>query len=126
MADPFDLDAFIAEEEGELFTFVFDGEVYSMPSNMDIRAVSDASTGNLEAAFVRMLGVDQWAQLKAADGVLSATALQALFVAYAQHSGLDVPNSSASTSSSLSMGGRSKPISNGRTTSRSRTSSRAS
>jgi hypothetical protein len=126
VTDPFDLDAFIAESEGEPFTFVFGGDTYEMAPRMDIRAIAAMSAGRLDDALSMLLGAEQWERLQKVDAVFDSAAMSALFGKYAEHSGLDVPNSSGSTGSSSSTAGRSRPTSNGRTTPRLRDSSRAS
>lgn len=92
MAEPFDVDALIAEQEGDPFTFTFGGELYTCVAEIDIRAVRALTTGDLDGAFEMLLGPEQRDRLMASPQVLSTRAFVAILQAYAKHSGITLPN----------------------------------
>lgn len=102
MAKPFNLDAVVAEATGEPFRFVFGGDTYEMSPQPDIITARLLQTGQLVAGFERLLGAEQWERLVAASEVLDMPRLVALFEAYADHLGIDLGESEASSSSSKS------------------------
>lgn len=120
----FDLDAVIAERESATpFTFTFDGHEYSMPSDVDVRALELLSDSRINDAFELLIGADDWAQIVESPKVLGAAALGALVDAYLKHIGVsDMGESLASTRSLSSTVRPSKRTSNGSTKSDSRTS----
>jgi hypothetical protein len=113
-----DLDAIIAERQGFPFTFRFGGAEYSLPPRMDMRALALFTDGKVFDALRTMLGAEQWQQMLDADQVLDDDTLKALLEAYSRHGGASLGESSASTGSSASTEGPSKPTSNGSTTPR--------
>jgi hypothetical protein len=103
---PFDLDAAVAEAVAtaglEPFRFTFGGEDYELPPRMDIRALGSFTKGDVYDGLRLMLGPDQHERLLASPAVFSDDAFQKLIEAYAEHQGTTIPESAASTSSSLS------------------------
>jgi hypothetical protein len=116
MSDLFDLDALAAEADGkEPFRFQFGGEAYELPSELDIRGTAALSSGRVYEGLQMLLGDEQWQRMQDADAVLTDRMLGALFEAYAEHAGLSLGESSASTDSSRSTVRPSKRTSNGTT-----------
>lgn len=112
----FDLDALAAEADGAApFEFTFGGEGYQLPGSFDMRAAAALSAGKVYEGLELLLGVDQWARMQAADQVLTDAMLGALLDRYAEHAGVSLGESSASTSSSKSTVRPSKRTSNGST-----------
>lgn len=121
---PFDLDKVIDEREAATpFTFTFDGHEYSMPSDVDVRALELLSDARIHEAFEMLIGKDDWAQIVESPKVLGASALGSLIDAYMTHIGVgDVGESLASMRSLKSTARPSKRTSNGSTKSVSRPS----
>lgn len=112
----FDLDALAAEAAGAApFEFTFGGETYELPGQFDMRAAAALSAGKVYEGLESLLGAAQWARMQAAEQVLTDTMLAALLDRYAEHTGVSLGESSASSSSSRSTGRPSKPTSNGST-----------
>jgi hypothetical protein len=103
------------DSEGEPFPFEFGGEMYELPPQFDLRVGALFADEKPFEALELMLGPDQWRRLLAAPQTLTPNKLQALFAAWAEHSGITPGESSASTGSSGSTGRPSKPTSNGST-----------
>ena len=108
----FDLDAFIAEGEGEPFVFTFGGEEFTWPAELDLRAERDLSEGKLWEALERMFGPDQYKQFLASPKHISNKVIISLFREQAKHQGTTVGESEASAGSSKSTQRPSKPTSN--------------
>lgn len=108
----FDLDAAIAEAEGEPFEFTFGGEKYRLPYSPDLRAVAAMEQGKLTDAMRLLLGSEQWGRLLAADAVFNIPAFESLMAAYMKHCGLEPGESKASSPSSESTARPSKRTSN--------------
>jgi len=97
----FSLSKVLAErEEKPPFVFEFDGENYSLPSRIDLRAIAAFQSGRIDQGFQILLGAAQWDRLQAADGVFGDDEFGALFEGYQEHIGEDLGESAASTSSS--------------------------
>jgi hypothetical protein len=112
----FDLDALAAEAEGVTpFEFKFGGEMYELPGSFDMRAAAALSAGKVYEGLEMLLGADQWSRMQAAEQVLTDTMLGGLLDRYAEHAGVSLGESSASTSSSASTVRPSKRTSNGST-----------
>lgn len=113
----FDLDALIAQRTAARvpFTFTFGETEYVLPGSIDLRAAAALSAGKLYDGLQMLLGVTQWERMQASDQVFDGEALRALLDAYMAHTGVSLGESSASTGSARSTGGRSKPTSNGST-----------
>ena len=112
----FDLDALAAEAEGvSPFEFTFGGESYQLPGQFDMRAAAALSAGKVYEGLELLLGGDQWARMQTAEQVLTDAMLGALLDRYAEHTGVSLGESSASTSSSASTVRPSKRTSNGST-----------
>lgn len=112
--ETFNLDALLAETKPkEPFTFRFADAVYTLPGAMDIRAIAALTDGDIAGGFRIMLGKDQWDRLCAAEATLTIAGMSALLDRYAEYTGSSSGESSASTGSSRSTGGRSKRTSNG-------------
>jgi len=117
-AGSFNLDAWIAEQEGKPFEFEFGGEHYQCPYGIDIRVLLLAQRGkpgDLETAIQHMLGAAQYNRLITANAHLPAPALQKLVEQYALQSGMDLGESLASSDSSPKKATRSRPTSAGST-----------
>jgi hypothetical protein len=127
----FDLDAVMAEQEAAApaaFTFTFDRKKYTMPRTPDVRAIMKIELdGDLHGGFAQLMGAEQWERLKASPKVLSTQALLRLYTEYVTYAaGVSPGESLASTRSSRSTAGRSKPTSKRATKSASRSSARKS
>lgn len=98
---PFDLDAVVAEGEGnpEPFEFTFGGDSYQLPPRIDIRAIGRLQQGDVLDALKVMLGDEQHARLMASPAVFNDTRFAALLEAYAAHQNTTAGESSASTPS---------------------------
>lgn len=126
MSEVFDLDALASEttdDEGEPFPFRFGGESYELPPQFPMLALAAISAGELGDGLRILLGNDQWQRMLHAKATFNEKMLKALLEQYSAHVGSSLGESSASTGSSKSTGGPSKPISNGSTGSGSPTSS---
>lgn len=95
----FDLDAVANEEGGIPFDFTFGGEKYQLPPRPDVLAASLMSVGNLYGGLARLMGDEQWERILGSDAVMDEPKLAALLAAYKAHSGVDLGESVASTSS---------------------------
>jgi hypothetical protein len=84
-----DLDKILAEEEESRspYEFTFDSEVYTLPPAMDVRAIAAIAGGRLDSGLSLLLGEEQWTKMQASPKVLTVTALEKLFDAYAEYSG---------------------------------------
>lgn len=98
----FDLDAVVAEGEGEdhreSFGFTFGGEHYELPAHMDIVAAAALASGQ-PIGLTKMLGDEQWNRLLASPAVLDQAKLEALMEAYGAHVGVSPGELAASTDS---------------------------
>jgi hypothetical protein len=112
----FDLDAVSRESDGIPFEFTFGGEKFTLPATVDLLAAAALEGGKLYDGLKRLLGDEQWERLLEVQKVLDTEHLKALMEAYAKHVGLSLGESGASTGSSSSTGGLSKPTSSGTTT----------
>jgi len=103
----FDLDKVLAEEEErDDFTFTFDGETYTLPPAMDVRAIAAIAGGRLDDGLRMLLNPEQWQKIQDSPKVLTVTALEKLFDEYAAYAGVEsLGGSSASTKSSPTMAG---------------------
>lgn len=106
--DVFDLDALIAEAEGEPFLFTFGGEKYELPPRVDMLALIALDEGRLGDGLRLLFGEDQWQQIEDSDAVFNDQAMEALLQRYFAHLGVELGKSGASSRSSGSTGGRSK------------------
>lgn len=115
--DEFNLDALLADRQLDRprFQFRFGGEAYSLPPSVDLRAAAAMQAGDLQAGLSLLLGKEQWGRLCAAEATFDTDALTGLMDAYLAYTGSTAGESSASTGSSVSTGGPSKPTSNGST-----------
>lgn len=112
--ETFDLDALLAEAKPkEPFTFRFGGGVYTLPGEVDVRAIAALDGGEIALGFRILLGDEQWSRLCAAEATLTVAGMNALLERYGSATGASTGESSASTGSSKSTGGRSKRTSNG-------------
>lgn len=114
-ADILDLDALVNEAKGVPFRFKFGGDVYDLGSHMDVRAATLMTKGDIDAAMRILMGNEQWQRMMDSPQLLTAEAFVAIFNGFAAHSGVDLPNSSDSASSSPSTAEPSKQTSNGTT-----------
>jgi hypothetical protein len=118
------VEAVTREADPQPWEFEYGGEVYQLPSDIDMRVVAALDGGRLDDAFRMLLGPEQWARLQDSECMFGPQQFGDLMQAYFEDLGLDQAKPLASTVSSKSTETRSKPISNGRTTSRSRPSER--
>lgn len=112
-ADILDLDALINEAKGTPFQFKFGGDVYNLGTHMDVRAATLMAKGDIDRAMRILMGDEQWQRMMDSPQLLTAEAFVAIFNRFAAHSGVDLPNSSASASSSSSTAEPSRPTFNG-------------
>lgn len=120
----FDLDKLVSEQPSakrkKKFEFTFEGNVYTMPNEIDMLGLRAATTGDVTTAFKRALGPTQYAQIEASDSVLQQSSILELMGAYYEHvGGLSAGESSASSSSLKSTAGPSKRTSRASTPARS-------
>lgn len=104
---PFDLDAIEKEGSDKAFHFTLDGRDFSMTplGRIDRKKVKKIRTATEDASEVESmemmlqvaLGDDQWAKFD--ELPLSMEGLKELFQAWTEHSGIEVPESSASSDS---------------------------
>jgi len=110
----FDLDAFIADAEGEPFLFTFGGVEFTWPGGVDFRVTTRLGNGDLFGAL-ELLNGSQHEKFMAAweghSGVLDTKIIQALFGKHAEHVGSSLGESSVSSASSKSTEKRSRPTS---------------
>jgi len=94
-----DLDKVITEEQGrDPYTFTFDGETYTLPPSMDVRAVAAIAAGRLDDGLRILLNPEQWQRLQDSPKVLPVAALEKLFEDYAAYNGVEsLGKSSGST-----------------------------
>lgn len=127
MSEVFDLDAVASEAgdaEREPFRFRFGGDEYEMPAEFDLLALAAITAGELGDGLRIMLGETQWSRMLRSGAKMDTARFKALFETYSAHvGGTTMGESSASTGSSVSTEGPSKPISNGSTKSGSAMSS---
>lgn len=101
MSELFDLDALERDESREPFHFRFDGETYTLPPTLDLRAAALLQAGELNECLRALLGPEQWRHLLDAQATFGFEHLNALLDAYAEHLGMELGNSPASLDSSL-------------------------
>lgn len=99
MGEVFDLDAVAAESTKTPFRFTFGGEEYELPPVMDLRIVTSLVSGQMDDAMHRLLGAEQWRRLQASPAMFTNERFTALLNAYMAHTGTDMGEASASTSS---------------------------
>ena len=121
----FKLDSYEREANAEPFEFEFDGDVYTLPPDFDMRHASLFTEGRVLDGLEAILGAEQWERLNASPKILSVNRVNDLLEAWCEHIGVEVGESPASSRSVRRAAARSKPTSNGSTASRSRTPSRA-
>lgn len=120
MTDVFNLDAVAAEAEGRPpFLFVFGGEEYELPGEVNMIAAGALSEGLIFKGLEWLLGPDQWVRMQDSETVLTDGMLSALFEKYQEHVGTTMGESPASTRSSLRAVKPSRRTSNGTTKRRS-------
>jgi hypothetical protein len=105
----FELDALDREAKAEPFEFRFDGEIYTLPPDFDMRHAALFTEGDVLSASPKMLSIGKVNQL---------------LEEWCASIGVELGESAASSRSSRRAAARSKPTSNGSTASRSRTTSR--
>jgi hypothetical protein len=120
----FKLDSVENEAKAEPFEFEFDGDIYTLPLDFDMRHAGLFTDGRVLDGLAAILGPDQWERLDGSPKILSIKRVNELLEAWCEHIGVDLGESPASSRSSRRAAARSKPTSNGSTASRSRTSSR--
>lgn len=98
----FDLDKVLEEEEEKPdFEFSFDGDKYTLPGAIDVRAIAAISGGRLDDGLRMLLDPEQWQKIQDSPKRLTITALERLFDDYAKFTGAtSLGGSSASTPSS--------------------------
>lgn len=107
----FDLDAFIAEQEGEPFVFTFGGVEFTWPARIDLRAEMALAEGRLWDALRLQFGPGQYEKFLEVGEGFDIPAVRGLFDAHAKHAGTSLGESSASAGSSKSTQRPSKPTS---------------
>lgn len=98
----FDLDAFIAEHEGEPFAFTFGGVEFTWPARIDLRAEMALTEGRLWDALRLQFGPGQYDKFLEVGAGFDLEAVRGLFDAHAKHHGSSLGESSASAGSSKS------------------------
>jgi hypothetical protein len=112
---PFNLDALEIEENLAPFVFTFGGEQFSISAHYDPRIFRKFQQGDLAGALLAMLGHTQFDRLDAIDKPFDERHLTPLIEAWAAHDGTSTGEAPASSRSSKSTGGPSKPTSKGST-----------
>lgn len=120
----FELDALDREAKAEPFEFRFDGEIYTLPPDFDMRHAALFTEGDVLGGLEAVLGTEQWERLSASPKMLSIGKVNQLLEEWCASIGVELGESAASSRSSRRAAARSKPTSNGSTGSRSRTTSR--
>lgn len=123
MTETYVVEALSRDALEDPWPFEFDGETYYLPNDFDIRAAACLATGELFAGMRLLLGEDQWDRVCKSPRIFTAKAMVNLVNAYSAAIGADLGELQASSDSSPSTATRSKPTSNGTTTSPSPTSS---
>lgn len=118
------LDAVKREANAEPFEFEFDGERYTLPDDMDVRAAECFAEADVRGALEILLGAEACAKLYGSPKVLSMEMLNDMIAEWCDHIGVDTGESLASSRSLRRAAARSKRTSNGSTASPSRTSTR--
>lgn len=121
----FKLDDYAREANAEPWEFEFDGEIYVLPNDFDMRHAQLFTTGDVLGGLEAILGPEQWERLVASPQILSITQVNAMLEEWCKSIGVDVGESAAPSRSYKRAAARSKPTSNGSTGSPSRTRSRA-
>lgn len=121
----FELDAYAREADATPYEFKFDGEVYTLPPEFDMRHAGMFTSGDILGGLAAVLGPEQWERLEASPEVLSIKGVNALLEDWCAAIGVELGESVAPSRSLRRAAARSKPTSNGSTGSRSRTPSRA-
>ena len=101
----------------EPWQFRFDGEVYSLPNDFDVRAAACLAGGDLNNGLRILLGTEQWERLCASPKVFGTAQLIDMINAYTNAIGADLGELRAPSNSSSNTAPPSKPTSNGTTTS---------
>lgn len=96
---PFNLDAVAIENGHEPFIFIFGGDEYTFPAQIDIRVAIALDEDRYGDALRGLLGEAQWAKLSACAEVLDPTRFAKLVEAYTAHLGTTVGESVASSRS---------------------------
>jgi hypothetical protein len=117
------VEAVAREAMEQNWDFEFDGQVYVLPGDMDMRAAALLSVGDLEGGLRVLLGAVQWKRLCDSPLVFGSKQLMSLLEAYAADIGVDLGESVASSPSSNATATPSRPTSNGTTAFPSLTSS---
>ncbi len=86
-----DLDAIVAEADAKPpFPFRFDGEVYFLSSDPDIRASAAFGAGKVYEGFALLLGDDQWTRLQASSKTFADSHFARLVADYQAYVGTDL------------------------------------
>jgi hypothetical protein len=96
-----DLDAILDGEQGLPFTFTFGGEEFTLPPQIDMRALMLMNREDIDGAMSALMGEDQYVRFLKANGRLTQARFEALMKAYARHQGVDDMGESSGSSSSL-------------------------
>jgi hypothetical protein len=123
----FSLDALEPPDTKPPFTFEAGGRTWLIgnPDDIDFRAQERIAEADTNAAFLRELLGDQYADFAALDIKLPAWKFEKLFGAISDYYGISPPESLASSVSSNRAARRSRPTSGRTTASGSRTSARS-
>lgn len=111
----FKVEAIDREADPTPWEFEFDGDVYRLPSDVDMRVLAAMEGGRLDDALKLLLGPAQWQRMNESTCIFGATQLQALMEAYMNDLGLDLGKPSPSTESSATTGTPLKRTSKGTT-----------
>lgn len=109
----FNLASIKAEAAGEPFVFDYGGESFSIPAVVDFRVAWAMKDDDYELGLKLLLGDEQWGRFMAVPEAFTADRLRGLVERYVAHMGVTAGESEASSSSSSSTAGQSKPTSNG-------------
>jgi hypothetical protein len=103
--------------------FEFDGDIYLLPNDFDVRAAAYLAGGDLEMGLRILLGTEQWDRLCASPLIFGVKELRGLLAAYTAAIGAELGEWQASSASSPNTATQSRPTSNGITAYPSATSS---
>jgi hypothetical protein len=93
------VEAIRREADEKAWEFEFDGQAYSLPSQVDARVVAAIDSNQFGVAMRLLLGDAQWNRIMEADAILGMTELEGLLRAYFADLGVPLEQRSASGNS---------------------------
>lgn len=97
---PYHVDAIAREADPNPWEFEFGGETYTLPSDLDMRAMAALNGGRLDDALRILIGPEQWERMQASSYVFGPKQLNDLMQTYLSDLGIDLGKPLPSTDSS--------------------------